>query len=183
MIKKILISFGVLLLIGVGAALYMNHQNRTLSPPDEQRITTHAGLNVRISYSRPSVRGRMIFGPLEHEALQPYGQYWRLGANEATVIEFDKPVVVAGNKLAPGTYGVYAVPGPDSFKIGFNTTWDRWGYSEPDYDQDVASFMVPVEKHDHVEQFTIQLGETADGIRMICEWDDIRFVIPIKEAQ
>lgn len=183
MLKKVLIRVGTLVLIAIVALVYMNYQNKTMSPSDEQRITTSTGLDVRISYSRPSVRDRLIFGTEEHEALQPFGQYWRLGANEATVMEFSAPVKVAGYDLPAGTYGVYAIPGPDSFKIGFNTTWDRWGYSEPDYSQDAASFMVPVEGHEHVEQFTIQIGETDNGVRIICEWDDIRFVIPVQEVK
>ncbi len=183
MLKRILIVLGVLVLILGAGYLYLNNRNRTLSPPDEQRITTATGLQVRINYSRPSVRERLIFGPAEHEALQPYGTYWRLGANEATIIEVNKDFVVGGSELEAGTFGVYAIPGPDSFLIGFNSTWDRWGYSEPDYSQDVAKFNVPVEGHQHVEQFTIQLGETSNGVRIICEWDDIRFVIPLTEAQ
>ena len=97
-------------------------------------------------------------------------------------MEVNKDFVVGGTELKAGTYGVYAIPGPDSFLIGFNSTWDRWGYSEPDYSQDVAKFKVQAQAHEHVEQFTIQLGETPNGVRIICEWDDIRFVIPLKEA-
>ncbi|NQV53927.1 MAG: DUF2911 domain-containing protein [Flavobacteriales bacterium] len=183
MLKKVLITVGLLVLIAVIGLLYLTYRNRSMSPPDEQRITTTSGLDVRINYSRPSVRDRLIFGPEEQEALQAFGKYWRLGANEATVMEFSAPVRVAGYDLKAGTYGVYAVPGPDSFQIGFNTTWDRWGYEEPDYSQDAASFMVPIEGHEHVEQFTIHLGETDNGVRIICEWDDVRFVIPVQEVK
>lgn len=115
--------------------------------------------------------------------MQPYEVYWRLGANEATVFEFDNPVSIGGSRLEAGTYGVYAVPGPDSFKIGVNSTWDRCGYAEPDYSQDVASLVVPVEPNDHTEQFTIQLGESSTGVRVICQWDDIRFVIPVDRVE
>jgi hypothetical protein len=183
MVKKILIALAVIVLLIGGAMAYLNHRNRTLSPPDEQRITIESGMTVRISYSRPSVRERLIFGTMEEGALQPYGQYWRLGANEATVLEFNRSVVINGQRIDAGVYGAYAIPGPDSFQIGINKTWDRWGFSEPDYSQDLVNFAVPVEHHDFVEQFTIQLGETADGVRIICEWDEIRFVIPVEEAR
>jgi hypothetical protein len=183
MLKKVLIVLGVVLLIGILAAAYMNYRNRSLSPPDEQRITTASGMTVSINYSRPSVRDRLIFGTEEQEALQPYGVYWRLGANEATVLQVDRDFQMGGQQLKAGTYNVYAVPGADSFLIALNTEWDRWGYSEPEHANDLLSFNVPVEQHEHVEQFTIQLGETREGVRVICAWDDVRFVIPITEVR
>lgn len=181
--KKIGIGLGVLIVLLGGALTYMNYRNRTLSPPEEQRITTAEGLSVRISYSRPSVRERLIFGSEDEGALQPYGKYWRLGANEATVFEFSESVEVGGEVIEAGTYGVYAFPGPDSFEIGINESWDRWGYAEPDYSMDRVRFNVPVEKGDHTEQFTIQLGESNEGVRVICTWDNVRFVIPVQRVE
>ncbi|MEI9917434.1 MAG: DUF2911 domain-containing protein [Bacteroidota bacterium] len=85
--KKIIIgvvAFIVLLAAGFG---YLNYRNRTLSPPGKVELTVN-GLTVSIPYSRPSVRGRLIFGSEEQGALQPYGKYWRLGANESTSSNF-----------------------------------------------------------------------------------------------
>lgn len=179
--KVLLYVLIAVLLLGVVFA-YMNYRNRQMSPPAEQRITTDGGLTVRINYSRPSLRGRLIFGPEEEDALQPFGVYWRLGANEATVFEFSEDVSVNDVVIPTGSYGAYAVPGPDSFKVGINTDWDRWGVSEPDYEKDLVTMMVPIEQlNERVEQFTIRLGETDKGVKIICEWDDVRFVIPVKE--
>jgi hypothetical protein len=180
MLKKVLTGLGVLvLLVGVVFA-YLNYRNRNLSPAAEQKITTASGLTVKIDYSRPSKRDRLIFGNADEGALQPYGQYWRLGANEATVIEFDKPVQINGVNIEAGSYGLYAIPGPDLFDIGINKTWDRWGFSEPDYSQDITRFKVGIEKVEQpVEQFTINLGEADAGVKVICEWDQVRFVIPV----
>jgi hypothetical protein len=127
------------------------------------------------------MRDRLIFGPESEEALQPYGVYWRLGANEATVFEFSEAVSINDVVIPAGSYGAYAVPGPDSFKVGINADWDRWGVSEPDYEKDLVTMMVPVETiNQSVEQFTIRLGETDQGVKIICEWDKVRFVIPVK---
>lgn len=153
-----------------------------MSPSAEQRINTDGGLSVRIDYSRPSVRERLIFGPKDQDALQPYGEYWRLGANEATVFEFSQDVLIHNVVIPAGTYGAYAVPGTDSFQIGINQDWDRWGVSEPDYSKDLVTMKVPIERLSaRVEQFTIRLGETDQGVQIICEWDDVRFVIPVNE--
>lgn len=159
-------------------------ESSVLSPPAQQRITTASGLEVKIDYSRPSKRGRLIFGKESDGALQPYGKYWRLGANAATVFDFNKPVLVAGKKLNEGAYGIYAFPGADSFEIAINQTWDRWGLTEPDESKDVLRFQVPVQHTSTVtEQFTISLSESDHGVRVICAWDSIRFVIPIAEAK
>jgi hypothetical protein len=182
MLKKVSIILLVLILIISALLAYLNYRNRTLSPPAEQRITTESGLQVRIDYSRPSVRGRLIFGDETAEPLQPYGKYWRLGANEATIIEFSKPVRIGGTAIAAGTYGLYAFPGANYFEIGVNQEWDRWGFSEPDYSKDLVRLKVPTEPIARsVEQLTIRLGETNAGIQIICEWDTIRFVIPVEE--
>lgn len=182
MLKKVLIAFGVLVVLVVVALVYLNHRNRTLSPPAEQRITTSMGLTVEIDYSRPSVRGRLIFGEASDGALQPYGKYWRLGANEATVLHFSEAVEVNGRRIESGSYGVFAFPGPEFFEIGLNSEWDRWGASEPDYSRDAVRLKVPVQRlNQPVEQFTIHLGELGNEVQIICEWSDVRFVIPLKQ--
>ncbi|MEX2595367.1 MAG: DUF2911 domain-containing protein [Salibacteraceae bacterium] len=183
MTKKILVVLAILIAAGGAFWAYLDHRNRTLSPPAEQRIKTENGLLVDIDYSRPSMRDRLIFGEEDEGALQPYGNYWRLGANEATTFEFSKAVIINGKKISAGTYGAYAIPGADSFEIGINATWDRWGFSEPDYAQDIVRFKVPIDHlNKPIEQFTIRLGETDNGVKIICEWADVRFVIPVEEA-
>jgi len=180
--KNILIAIGLIVVLLGAGMFYSNYRNRTLSPSAEQRITTNGGLTVSIDYSRPSVRGRLIFGTEEEGALQPYGMYWRLGANEATVAEFSEDVTINGTLIPDGTYGIHAFPGQDSFAIALNKTWDRWGFSEPDYSQDIVKLNVPVEHlAQSIKRFTIRLGESDSGIQIICEWSDVRFVIPVEE--
>lgn len=78
--------------------------------------------NVTITYSSPSVRGRKIWGELV-----PYGKVWRAGANEATIIETDKDLVVEGKKLAAGKYSLYALPGEKEWQIIINSQTGQWG--------------------------------------------------------
>lgn len=180
--KKILIAVSLIVVILGAGMLYLNYRNRTLSPPAEQRITTADGLSVEIDYSRPSMRGRLVFGAEDEGALQPYGKYWRLGANEATVVEFNEDVAINNQRVPAGACGIHAFPGKDSFAIALNKTWDRWGFSEPDYSQDIVNLSVAIERVDPpIEQFTIRLGESNKGVQIICEWSDVRFVIPLEE--
>lgn len=177
--KKILITIGVLAVVIIVGMVYLNNRNRTLSPPGEA-VFDKGGLYIHIKYSRPSVRDRLIFGAEEDGALQPYGHYWRLGANEATSIEIKQDILFNGVPLKAGTYSLYAVPGPEHFVIGVNENNDRWGYSEPDYDEDLLTTKVPVSKlEDPVEQYTIRIEDDVDGALIFFEWSDVQFSVPI----
>lgn len=178
--KKIII--GALLVVGLLAIgfVYLNYRNRTLSPPGKTELTVN-GLSVSIPYSRPSVRGRLIFGTEEQKALQPYGKYWRLGANESTEITLNKDVLFNGEPVKAGTYKMYAIPGAASFDIVLNSELGTWGAMEPDYDLDVLHTKVPVEPvSTPVEQYTISTVEADGGINVVFEWSDIKFLVPIK---
>jgi hypothetical protein len=179
--KKIFIALAVLVVFLAAAGFYLNYRNRSLSPPGSVSLNS-GDLNVSVTYNRPSARGRLIFGPEDKQALQPYGKYWRLGANEATEVSFSKDVSFNGHPVKAGTYRIFAIPGPESFEIGLNTELGKWGYSEPDYSKDVLRTKVPVEKIDTpVEQYTITLKDQEGGVDMVFEWSDTRFIIPVKK--
>jgi hypothetical protein len=92
------------------------------SPPAKVTETTSSGVTISIDYSQPSVKGREI-----GKEIAPYGQVWRTGANEATVFEVSKDVKVEGKSLPKGKYGLYSIPGKDSWTIIFNKKWNQWG--------------------------------------------------------
>lgn len=180
MMKKIFIGLGVLAVILAGAFFYLNNRNRTLSPPGKAELTS-GNLSISITYSRPSVRGRLIFGSTEQGALQPYGAYWRLGANESTEITFNRDVQLNGQAVKAGTYRIYAVPGAESFEIILNSELGRWGAFEPDHALDILKTNVPVQKAtSSVEQFTTTLVQAESGIDVVFEWSDTKFVIPVR---
>jgi hypothetical protein len=177
--KKFLIGFVVIVVVGAGVLYYLNNRNRTLSPPGNAELTV-GDLSVSIPYSRPSVRGRVIFGTQEEGALQPYGKYWRLGANEPTQISFSKDVTFNGETVKAGTYRIYTIPGKDSFEIRLNSEIGMWGASEPDYSKDILKAKIPVQETDSItEQFTIRMNETTDGMDIIIEWANVRLVLPV----
>lgn len=178
--KKIAIGVLALIVLLGAAFLYLNNRNRTMSPPGEATLTS-GGLSINITYSRPSVRGRLIFGPESQNALQPYGKYWRLGANESTEVTFSRDVLFNGSAVKAGTYRMYAVPGEQNFEIVLNTELGKWGAFEPNYSLDILKTQVAVQKtSSSVEQFTTSLAPSGDGIDIIFEWSNFRFVVPVK---
>lgn len=179
MVKKILIGVLALVVILAVAFFYLNNRNRTLSPPGNVELSS-AGVSVSIPYSRPSVRGRLVFGSKEQKALQPYGEYWRLGANESTEITVNRDVNFNGQPLKTGRYRMYAVPGANEFDIALNSELGTWGAMEPDYELDVLHTKVPVEKLTvPIEQYTIALEPMPNGVRIVFMFSDTKFSVPV----
>jgi|TARA_B110000503_G_scaffold129031_1_gene200813 hypothetical protein len=174
MSKKVLKIIGaVALFLAIGIA-YLSYINTSLNSSDKVSL-----MGITIEYNRPSVRGRLIFGPTK-EALLPYGVYWRLGANESSTIEFTKDVQFNELPVGAGKYKIYAVPGADFFEISLNKDWDTWGAAEPDYSQDLVKTRVEVAKNPLVELFTMELKQSDDLINLDIYFADVKLQIPIK---
>ncbi|MGB0391126.1 MAG: DUF2911 domain-containing protein [Salibacteraceae bacterium] len=179
--KKVIIGIGIFVALIVAAGFYLDNRNRTLSPPGKLEMKI-GDANFLLDYSRPSKRGRVIFGSPESEALLVYGNYWRLGANEGTEFECNKNMVIAGNKLAAGRYRIYTIPQAESFEIFVSTEIGAWGYSEPDQDLNLFSFSTSVETNENsVEQFTFRTDNLNEAeFDLIFEWGRVLVRIPIQ---
>lgn len=177
--KKILIIVGIFVLLIVVAMVYLNNRNRTLSPPD-QTMLSFDGDTILINYSRPSVRDRLIFGEKEEGALQPYGVYWRLGANEPTDLTVTYDFLFGDTEMDAGQYVIYAIPGNNEMELRLNSDLRFWGYTEPDYSMDAATTEVPVQSADHTEQFTIKAEQDSLGARLIFSWDKYQWELPLQ---
>ena len=104
--KKILSAIAL-----AGFALLSTAQVKMPAPSPTQTIKQDFGIgNIELTYSRPSIKGRKIFGDLV-----PFNKLWRTGANAATKIVFSEPVEMGGKKVDTGTYVLYTIPGIDSF--------------------------------------------------------------------
>src|SRR5882757_8776457 len=114
--KKFLIISGVVILIIGGYIFYRVKASRPLSPTQTATIS-YNGLDLKVVYCAPSKRGRLIFGESTMSALVPYGKYWRLGANEATEITFNKDIIMGGKPMKAGSYRMYAVPKESAWEI------------------------------------------------------------------
>lgn len=183
--RLMLKGVGVIIFCFILFVFYTIATTRNHSPFD---VATFSGknLNVSMNYCRPYKKGRVIFGSLEEKALQPWGKYWRAGANEASEIAFDQDIVFGGKPVKAGRYRIYAFPEKDRWIIGLNTELEKWGYWEPDYTKDVMNVEVPSENTEKVvEQFTVYFspakGDT-DSTTMFWEWDNVRVGIPVSAA-
>jgi hypothetical protein len=131
---------------------------------------------IKVTYGRPQKKGRTMLGGTD-----PFGQVWRLGANEATEIKLYKDVTFGDKKLSAGTYTIYAIPEKDKWTIIFNTKLDTWGAYDYEKEKDVARIEVPTEKTaSEVEAFTIAFaGENGSG-NMVMAWEDTQVKVPFK---
>jgi hypothetical protein len=160
------------LLLGLVAFVALNAcgQNARKSPHE-----TVKNDNVSVTYGRPYKNGREIFGGLEK-----YGAVWRLGADEATTITFNKDVKFGDADVKAGTYTLFAIPNENEWEFILNSQMGQWGaFSyEKNKAKDVAHTKVPVKKLDTpVEQLTISFpGSTL----MVVEWDKAHVEVPIK---
>jgi len=178
--KKILMGVGVLFLLFIIWIVYGLFIATPVSPPASVTYN-EGGLEMTIDYSQPSKKGRLIFGEEKDGALQPYGKYWRLGANAATEISFNKDVTFGGKPVDAGRYRMYAVPGPETFQITLNSEVDVFfGAVEPDKDLDVLTIEVPMQKPAApVETFTIGFSSTDKGANINFSWDQSMFQVPV----
>jgi hypothetical protein len=132
-------------------------------------------LAARIIYSRPQKDNRTVFGELVE-----YNEVWRLGANEATEIEFFKDVKIDGKKLLKGRYTMYAIPTPAKWTIIFNKDTDIWGAFKYDEKKDALRTDVPVKNLTvPAEIFTMNFSKTASGTDLNITWDNVSVALPI----
>ena len=132
-------------------------------------------LVARILYSRPQKQGRKIFGELVE-----YGKVWRLGANEATEIEFYKDVKIGGKKVSKGRYTLYAIVSENVWTMILNKDTDIWGAFKYDSKKDVLRTDVPVQKTDEVvESMSMLFEKSATGVSLIIAWEQVKVTLPI----
>lgn len=153
---------------------------RRPSPVDSAAVDV-AGATVKLCYGRPSARGRPVMG-----SLVPYGEPWRLGANEATTIHVPFAAEIAGVRVGPGAYSLYAIPGESSWRIVVNRGAQRWGVpiDEEVTAQDLGTGTVRVEQRtQHVETLTLAFAPaTGDATELVVEWEKTRVRIPMRRA-
>ncbi|MDQ2721279.1 MAG: DUF2911 domain-containing protein [Bacteroidota bacterium] len=129
---------------------------------------------MRVVYSRPQLNRRKIFG-----GLQEYGQVWRLGANEATEIEFFKEVKINNKKIKKGRYTLYAIPYPDKWTLIINKENDTWGSFKYDSLKDLVRINLPVQKNEMTEDLSIVFEKTASGANMDMYWENVKTTLPV----
>ena len=139
-------------------------------------------LIARVIYSRPHKKGRLIFSN-DPKSLCPYGKPWRLGANEATEIEFFSNVFIGGKNIPRGEYVLYCIPYNDHWTIVFNSQLHSWGLHIDDT-KDIYRTDIPVAvQNPPVEDFSMIFKQAAYGADLYMAWDSVLAVLPIKFSQ
>ena len=170
--KKLLFAFSLLCTAGI-----TNAQLKMPAPSPTQNIKQDFALgSIELTYSRPSIKGRKIFGDLV-----PYNAVWRTGANAATIIKFNDPVEIGGKKIDTGSYALYSIPNDGSWEIILNkgiTNWGSDGYKQTD---DVVRFKVNTMKmKEAAETFTMQFANIKpESCDLHIMWDKTDVAIPI----
>ena len=133
--------------------------------------------SIELIYSRPSIKGRKIFGDLV-----PYNKVWRTGANSATLLKFSDAVEINGKKIDSGSYALYSVPGEDNWEIIINKGVKNWGTDGYKESEDVIRFRVPIMKmKPSLETFTMQFANILpESCELHIMWDKTMVTIPIK---
>jgi len=145
--------------------------NAQKASPAAEASGTIGKANITIKYSQPGVKGRDIYGDLV-----PYGEVWRVGANEATVFEVSSDIQIGGEKLKAGKYGVWVIPGEKEWTWIFSATWDTWGTNYDDAN-DVLRVTGPVKSiDDRFERMTF----SVDKDRIAVQWDLTLATLPVK---
>jgi len=131
--------------------------------------------DIEIVYSRPSVKGREIFGGLE-----AYGKVWRTGANTATKITFSTPVKFGGNEVPAGSYALYSIPGADQWTVILNKVTGQWGaYTYAESNDLVRVTVKPIALSQPVETFVIDINDIrSQSATLNLIWEKSR--VPVK---
>lgn len=174
MLKK----FFILLLI-VGLTSTVNAQIKTPQPSPAAKLEQVVGLtNVSLEYSRPAMRGRVIYG-----GLVPYGKVWRTGANANTKITFGDNVTIDGQELKKGTYAIYTIPNENSWEVLFYSDANNWGTPQNwDETKVAAKTTIQVEVIDaKIESFTLIIADIKSGSAVLgILWDNIYVGVPFE---
>ncbi len=175
-IMKKLSLICLLLITSITTTFAQDLKLPALSPTSEI-MQSFATSDIKIAYSRPSMRGRKVFGNLV-----PYGDLWRTGANAATKVSFGEDVILNGTEVKKGEYALYTVPNEKEWEIVLNKGVNNWGTGGYKQEDDVIRFKVtPKRINNKIETFTITIGNiTYTTCDIVLKWENTKVLIPVK---
>jgi len=176
------ILLGIMLLQSVLIVAQDKIQIRLTAPSPAASFEQEIGsAKIKMTYSRPLVRGRKIFGELV-----PFDKLWRTGASDCTVITTSEDISFGSNVLKAGSYSIFSIPSINEWTIIVNTDTTLHGETGYDEKKDVMRFKVPTEKSPNFyESFTIELNDiNSKGEAFIkIHWENTMVKIPIKSKE
>lgn len=155
-------------------------QIKTPQPSPTASFKQAFGLGeISVNYSRPQVKGRVIFGDLV-----PFDKIWRTGANASVKVTFSDDVSIEGNKLAAGEYALYTIPGKTEWTVIFHKNTQLWGLGAPgDYKEENDALRVKVKSQaltSNVESFTISVSDiAANTCKLNIEWEKTKVSVNV----
>jgi tetratricopeptide (TPR) repeat protein len=171
MFRKVLLAVFVIAALSLSAQISRAQTILDL-PRDSQRaqVMQRVGLtSITISYHRPLVKGRKVWG-----GLVPFGQVWRAGANENTTIEFSDPVSIEGQSLAKGIYGLHTIPGENEWTLIFSKNSTQWGSFFYNQAEDALRVTVKPQASDIHEALTYDFDEVGpDSTTITLRWEKL----------
>lgn len=166
----------------LSSALLFAQQDKSKrpSPPGSAECQFADGKTVHIDYSRPSMKGRKIYG-----GLVPYDKVWRTGANEASTFVPNTNIDVGGTKIPAGNYTLFTIPSQKQWTLIISKKTGEWGIPYPGKSEDVARVpMRSEELSSPVEQFTISFERTSpDACTLRIDWETTRAEINVREQK
>lgn len=148
------------------------------APSPAANVKQRVGItDIELSYNRPSMKGRKIFG-----GLVPYGEVWRTGANTATKLSFSTDVKLGGANVPAGAYALYTIPGVDEWTVILNKVTGQWGAYQYDPANDLVRIKAqPVTLTTPVETFGIGFSELRDSsATMFLTWEKVRVSLKLE---
>jgi hypothetical protein len=165
-------SIGVIAVLIVAPRLHAQYSRARVSPHETSNAVVD-GARISITYGRPSVRGRKIFG-----ALVPYNRVWMPGADEATIVETSAALQFGEFKLPAGSYSLYTLPGESKWTLIINKMTGQFHTVYPE-DKDLAKLPMSIERlTTPVEQLTIAAVPRPQGGALQLEWELTRVSAP-----
>jgi hypothetical protein len=160
------------------ATLATAQQDKAARPSPPAKATCSVGdATINLDYSSPRAKGRKIFG-----GIVPYGQEWRLGANEATTFVTSAAVTVGGTKVPAGSYTLFAVPTEDKWTLVISKKTGEWGVPYPGKDSDFARVDMKASKlPSPMENFTISFDKAGSGCTLRADWENTRASVEISK--
>ncbi len=174
--------------LATGALLLLASQSHAQSilnlprPSQHALVTQRIGItDITVNYSRPLVNKRQIWGKLV-----PYGQVWRAGANENTVIEFTDPVSIEGKPLAKGVYGLHMIPNENEWTVIFSKAATSWGSFSYKQDEDALRVNVKPQPSEFHEALTYDFDDVKpDSTLVTLRWEKVavpfRVTVPVHD--
>ena len=159
-------------------------QGNQIRQSQNSSVTQYVGVDtqITINYSRPAVKGRVVWGNMVPYGLSPGNGYsngnpfpWRAGANENTTIELNNEVKIEGTTLAAGKYSIHMIPSETDWIIIFNKNNDQWGSFSYDESADALRVTVTPVEATFEEFLTYNFGNiTENSVVAFLHWEKLK---------